>query len=85
MREVFALVFMRSLGHSVGSVRQEVGMVDIADGLIDAFIRDELSKGRYDPAISKICFEMLLELFGRTLKSDLGERVGGEAKIENVC
>jgi len=38
-----------------------------------AFIRDELSKGRYDPAISKICFEMLLELFGRTLKIDLGE------------
>ncbi|KAI9699323.1 MAG: hypothetical protein M1836_002933 [Candelina mexicana] len=50
-----------------------------------AFIRDELSKGRYDPAISRICFEMLLELFGRTLKSDLGERVGGEAKVENVC
>ncbi|OXV05371.1 hypothetical protein Egran_06862 [Elaphomyces granulatus] len=38
-----------------------------------AFIRDELSKGRYDPAISKVCFEMLLELFGRTLKVDLGD------------
>ncbi|KAI9889626.1 MAG: hypothetical protein M1814_005134 [Vezdaea aestivalis] len=50
-----------------------------------AFIRDELSKGRYDPAISKICFEMLLELFERCLKLDLGARDGGEQKIENVC
>lgn len=53
--------------------------------MIDAFIRDELSKGRYDPAISKVCFEMLLELFGRTLKLDLGERTAGEQKIEDVC
>lgn len=51
----------------------------------DAFIRDELSKGRYDPAISGICFQMLLELFGRTLSSDLGPREGGEQKVENVC
>ena len=53
--------------------------------VLDAFIRDELSKGRYDPAISKICFEMLLELFGRTLKLDLGSREGGEQKVEDVC
>ena len=52
---------------------------------IDAFIRDELSKGRYDPAISKICFEMLLELFGRVLNSELGPRAGGEQEIEDVC
>lgn len=51
----------------------------------DAFIRDELSKGRYDPAISGICFQMLLELFDRVLKTDLGPREGGEQKIENVC
>lgn len=50
-----------------------------------AFIRDELSKGRYDPAISKICFEILLELFGRTLKVDLGPHDGKEQEIENVC
>lgn len=50
-----------------------------------AFIRDELSKNRYDPAITKICFEMLLELFGRTLKLDLGPRSGGEQEIEDVC
>ncbi|OGM39627.1 c-24(28) sterol reductase [Aspergillus bombycis] len=50
-----------------------------------AFIRDELSKGRYDPAITKVCFEMLLELFGRTLKMDLGEHDGKELEIEDVC
>jgi carboxymethylenebutenolidase len=58
----------------------------IADRIyVDAFIRDELSKGRYDPAISKVCFEMLLELFSRTLKVDVGERSGGKQKIEDVC
>ncbi|KAF9426652.1 hypothetical protein BGZ76_002665, partial [Entomortierella beljakovae] len=41
-----------------------------------AFIRDELSKGRYDAAISKVCFELLLELFHRNLHLDLGARKG---------
>jgi dienelactone hydrolase len=50
-----------------------------------AFIRDESSKGRYDPAISGICFQMLLELFGRTLTSDLGPREGGDEEVEDVC
>jgi len=54
-------------------------------GWVDAFIRDELSKGRYDPGVSRVCFEMLLELFGRTLKVDLGERVAGEKGGEDVC
>ncbi|KAL9095923.1 MAG: hypothetical protein Q9165_001921 [Trypethelium subeluteriae] len=49
-----------------------------------AFIRDELSKGRYDPAIAGICFEMLLELFNRTLRSELGPRVGGDGKVEDA-
>ncbi len=53
--------------------------------MVDAFIRDELSKGRYDPRISKICFEMLLELFERTLRSDLGKREGGEVEGEGGC
>lgn len=70
--------------HSVRYWGQDMG-VYVADDGTDAFIRDELSKGRYDPAISKICFEMLLELFGRTLKSDLGPREGGEQEIEDVC
>lgn len=51
----------------------------------DAFIRDELSKGRYDPAITKVCFEMLLELFGRTLKLDLGDHDGQKLVVEDVC
>ena len=35
--------------------------------------------------MSNICFQMLLELFERTLKLDLGPRDGVEAAIENVC
>lgn len=62
-----------------------LGKSDLADMKTDAFIRDELSKGRYDPAISKVCFEMLLELFGRTLKVDLGEGDGKTLEVEDVC
>ncbi|KAL2202264.1 alpha/beta-hydrolase [Sarocladium strictum] len=50
-----------------------------------AFIRDELSKGRYDPAITKVCFEILLELFGRALKTELGDPVGKVAAPEHDC
>lgn len=50
----------------------------------DAFIRDELSKGRYDPAIAGICFQMLLEVFGRTLRSDLGPPASA-AEPETAC
>ncbi|KAK3626075.1 hypothetical protein LTR22_023291 [Elasticomyces elasticus] len=39
-----------------------------------AFLRDELSNGRYDPALAGICFQVLLELFGRTLSGDLGPK-----------
>ncbi|KAJ2902007.1 dienelactone hydrolase family protein [Zalerion maritima] len=49
-----------------------------------AFIRDELSKGRYDPAVTKVCWEVMMELFGRRLKIDLGE-VGEVGKVEDVC
>ncbi|PVI00670.1 alpha/beta-hydrolase [Periconia macrospinosa] len=50
-----------------------------------AFIRDELSKGRYDAALSGVCFEMLKELFNRTLRSDLGPRDGEDLEVEDVC
>ncbi|KAI8927574.1 Alpha/Beta hydrolase protein [Entophlyctis helioformis] len=40
-----------------------------------AFIRDELSKGRYDPAIASHCFEMLKELFFRKLHVEYGAPV----------
>jgi len=49
-----------------------------------AFIRDELSKGRYDPAIAGICFQMLLELFSRVLRSDLGPSEAA-SELEHVC
>ncbi|KAI1461163.1 alpha/beta-hydrolase [Annulohypoxylon moriforme] len=50
-----------------------------------AFIRDELSKGRYDPAITKICFEVLTELFNRVLKTDVGPRNSEPEEIEHFC
>lgn len=51
-----------------------------------AFIRDELSKGRFDAALSKVCFELLLELFSRTIARDLGEKVDEGKKEEKlVC
>jgi len=50
-----------------------------------AFIRDESSKGRYDPAVAKVCFEILLELFGRRLRSELGEFVAEGAEGKMVC
>ncbi|MCJ1445608.1 MAG: hypothetical protein MMC23_006113 [Stictis urceolatum] len=54
-------------------------------GAQHAFIRDELSKGRYDPAVAGVCWEMLLELFGRVLRTDLGGRVEDGGKVEHVC
>jgi carboxymethylenebutenolidase len=50
-----------------------------------AFIRDELSKGRYDPAIAGICWQMFMECFGRCLRADLGPRDGGAGEPEHVC
>lgn len=32
-----------------------------------AFVRDEMSKGRFDPAITGVCMALLYELFGRTI------------------
>ncbi|KAI8844205.1 dienelactone hydrolase [Chytridium lagenaria] len=38
-----------------------------------AFIRDELSKGRYDPPLARIGFDVMMETFHRRLYVDLGE------------
>lgn len=62
-----------------------VAVINSTYSYIDAFIRDELSKGRYDPAVSGVCFQMLLELFGRVLNVDLGPRDGGEVGGEEGC
>lgn len=49
-----------------------------------AFVRDEFSKGRYDAAITKVGLEILFELFGRTLKVELGAE-GVPEEVEDVC
>lgn len=53
-------------------------------GAQHAFIRDELSKGRFDPAVSRVCWAMLEEVFERRLKIDLGEEEG-KGEVEDVC
>ncbi|PRP80983.1 carboxymethylenebutenolidase [Planoprotostelium fungivorum] len=51
-----------------------------------AFIRDELSKGRYDAALSGVCWTMMMEVFHRTIKVDLGEREGSSSTgPEHFC
>lgn len=47
-----------------------------------AFIRDESSKGRYDPALAECCFLLLKELFFRKLYI---QQEPGKLKIEHVC
>ena len=53
-------------------------------GAQHAFIRDELSKGRYDPRVSGVCWAMLEEVFERRLKVDLGEEEK-KGPVEDVC
>lgn len=50
-----------------------------------AFVRDEMSKGRYDPATTRLCVEWLYELFGRKLKLEYGSPDGIDQVIENIC
>lgn len=50
-----------------------------------AFIRDEYSKGRYDPGVTSNCFSLMMEIFNRTLKLDLGPRDLEPQPIANVC
>lgn len=54
-------------------------------GAQHAFIRDEMSKGRFDGAVTRVCWGMLEEVFGRVLRTELGERVGGTGEVEHVC
>lgn len=50
-----------------------------------AFIRDNSSKGRWDAALTRGLFGMMMELFDRTVVRDLGPRAAGRSKIEHVC
>jgi carboxymethylenebutenolidase len=54
-------------------------------GAQHAFVRDEFSKGRYDPAVTGIGFTILLELFNRVLKLDLGTPVIDPVPVDHVC
>ena len=50
-----------------------------------AFIRDESSKGRWDAALSRSLFGMMMESFNRNVARDLGPRKQGTGKVEHVC
>lgn len=50
-----------------------------------AFIRDESSKGRWDAALSRSLFAMMMESFTRCVARDLGKRVPTGNKPEHVC
>lgn len=41
--------------------------------------------GRFDGALAKVCFELLLETFNRTVARDLGPRSGQAVPPPNVC
>ncbi|KDN43504.1 hypothetical protein RSAG8_06093, partial [Rhizoctonia solani AG-8 WAC10335] len=50
-----------------------------------AFIRDEQSKGRWDAALTKSCFNFMMEVFDRTVARDLGKHVPVSGEIKHVC
>ncbi|KAH8924953.1 putative carboxymethylenebutenolidase [Atractiella rhizophila] len=50
-----------------------------------AFIRDESSKDRYDAALTRVCFGLLLETFERTIGRDLGPKGAAAGSGELVC
>lgn len=50
-----------------------------------AFIRDESSKGRWDAALSRSLFSMMMESFNRNVARDLGPRLKSKKEPEHVC
>ncbi|KAJ9125664.1 hypothetical protein QFC22_000626 [Naganishia vaughanmartiniae] len=50
-----------------------------------AFIRDNSSKGRWDAALTRSLFGMMMELFDRCVVRDLGPRSTSRSKVEHVC
>ncbi|KAG9125621.1 hypothetical protein FRC07_006835 [Ceratobasidium sp. 392] len=50
-----------------------------------AFIRDEHSKGRWDAALTKSCFNFMMEVFDRTVARDLGKHVPVTGEVKHVC
>lgn len=50
-----------------------------------AFIRDEHSKGRWDAALTKSLFSLMMELFERTVGRDLGPRIDHGVEPKHIC
>jgi len=50
-----------------------------------AFIRDEHSKGRWDAALTRSLFGLMMEIFDRTVGRDLGPMVDGRVQQEHIC
>ncbi|EPT04281.1 hypothetical protein FOMPIDRAFT_154233 [Fomitopsis schrenkii] len=50
-----------------------------------AFIRDQSSKDRWDAALTRGLFGVMMEVFERTVGRDLGPKEGTAAEIEHVC
>jgi len=50
-----------------------------------AFIRDEHSKGRWDAALTRSLFGVMMEIFERTVGRDLGPKVDAGGQQEHVC
>lgn len=46
---------------------------------------DELSKGRFDGALTRNCIGFMLEVFDRTIGRDLGPKLGKDEKPEHIC
>ncbi|TRM66175.1 dienelactone hydrolase [Schizophyllum amplum] len=50
-----------------------------------AFIRDQSSKGRWDAALTRSLFGVMMEVFERTVGRDLGPREGPIPEAQHVC
>ena len=50
-----------------------------------AFIRDESSKGRWDAALTRNLFAMMMELYERTVARDLGQKADTREEVPHVC
>ncbi|KAH8084046.1 putative Carboxymethylenebutenolidase [Filobasidium floriforme] len=50
-----------------------------------AFIRDTSSKGRWDAALTRGLFGMMMEMFERCVARNLGRRVRSGGNVEHVC
>ena len=72
-------------GQVAGSAGRRVVGSGIHLHTYDASIGHELSKGRYDVAVLKSCFKMLLELFGRSPNSNLSLKDKVKTAVKNVC